>query len=460
MSRINNISRGRCFKKRDSHVARINKLSMKILLVEDDDGAASVLKNTLAEHDYLVDVAMDGQAGLSLAEASAYDLVLLDVMLPKLDGLEFCRQLRDRKNDIPILLLTALDTSNSKVIGLDAGADDYLVKPFDTNELLARIRALIRRGSLARSSVIEIGNLKIDFSSCRVSCNGQLLHLTAKEYALLGLFSRNSHRIFSQSLLIDHLWLSEEIPLENTVRTHIKTLRRKLKQAGADGLIETVYGLGYRLKIGEGEVKQSTAAMVTPAQGDAITIAAKEQTQLPKSSSLTAIWERFKPKYRSRVTVLEAAIKTLSTDALTAELRQQVQHEAHLLVGSLGSFGLAEASRLSREIEQIFRAEVKPSGEQIERLEQLVVALRQEVERPSATSEPPAEDNTIVKQQRRMLIVDSDIQLGNQLIKEATIWGIQAFVATNVTQVQDAIAQNARMWCCSIYILTVQPRMV
>lgn len=146
---------------------------MKILLVEDDEGAAEGLKNTLADQHYLVDLAMDGQAGLYLAEAFVYDLVLLDVMLPKLDGLEFCRQLRSHRNNTPVLLLTALDNSTSKVIGLDAGADDYLVKPFDTNELLARIRALIRRGSSALSSVIEVENLRLDSSSCRVSCNGK-----------------------------------------------------------------------------------------------------------------------------------------------------------------------------------------------------------------------------------------------------------------------------------------------
>jgi DNA-binding response OmpR family regulator len=113
---------------------------MKILLVEDDEGAAEVLKNTLTEQHYLVDLALDGQTGLYLAEAFAYELVLLDVMLPKLDGLEFCRQLRQSRKDTPVLLLTALDNSTSKVIGLDAGADDYVVKPFDNNELLARIR--------------------------------------------------------------------------------------------------------------------------------------------------------------------------------------------------------------------------------------------------------------------------------------------------------------------------------
>lgn len=120
---------------------------MKILLVEDDEGTAEVLKNALIGQHYLVDLAMDGQTGLSLAEAFAYDLVLLDVMLPKLDGLKFCRQLRAQRARTPVLLLTAQDSSTSKIIGLDAGADDYVVKPFDINELLARIRALIRRGS-------------------------------------------------------------------------------------------------------------------------------------------------------------------------------------------------------------------------------------------------------------------------------------------------------------------------
>ena len=224
---------------------------MKILLVEDDRGVAELLQAIFAMQHYIVDLAMDGQAGLSLAETFSYDLVVLDIMLPKLDGIEFCRQLRSHRNNTPILFLTALDTSISKVTGLDAGANDYLTKPFDTDELLARIRALIRQGSLSQSSVIEVGSLKLDSSSCRVSCDGQLLHLTAKEYNLLELLLRNNHKIFSQRLLLDYLWVAEEIPSENTVRAHIKTLRRKLKQAGADGLIETVYGLGYRIKLGE-----------------------------------------------------------------------------------------------------------------------------------------------------------------------------------------------------------------
>jgi diguanylate cyclase (GGDEF)-like protein len=207
-------------------------------------------------------------------------------------------------------------------------------------------------------------------------------------------------------------------------------------------LIETVYGLGYRLRLGEDEVKNQPAAAVRsqPTSIDSVTAGERSQPQI--SSALTALWERFKPKYSAHVTVLEQAIKALVAGALTEEMGQQAKAEAHLLIGSLASFGFTEASRLSREIEQIFRAGVKFSGDQVERLEQLVIALRQELERPSAISEPPVPQNTSVKQQRRMLIVANDVQLGKQLIKEAPIWGINALVATNITQVQDAIARK------------------
>jgi len=412
---------------------------MKILLVEDDQGTAEVLRNTLTNQHYLVDLAMDGQAGLSLAEAFAYDLVVLDVMLPKLGGIEFCRRLRNYKNDTPVLLLTALDSSTSKVIGLDAGADDYLVKPVETDELLARIRALLRRRSPALSSVIEAGNLRLDSSSCRVTCNGQLLHLTAKEYALLELFLRKRHRIFSQRLLLEYLWSSEEIPLENTVRAHVKTLRQKLKQAGADELIETVYGLGYRLKLREDEVKHQATVHSQLVESNSITTGVQPQPQIP--SALTTIWERFQPQYRDHVTVLEQAIAALLTDTLTAELKKQAQQKAHLLIGSLASFGLAEASRLCREIELFFRAGVKQSRSQAKRVEQLVVALRQELERPGATLKPSASESTTVKQQSRLLIVDTDPQLGEQLVSEAIVWGIQVEVVT-LTKARSAIARK------------------
>lgn len=410
---------------------------MKILLVEDDEGTAEVLKNALVGQHYLVDLAMDGQAGLSLAEAFAYDLVLLDVTLPKLDGLKFCRQLRDHRNCTPVLLLTAHDSSTSKITGLDAGADDYVVKPFDIDELLARIRALMRRGSSTLSSVIESGKLRLDSDSCRVTYDEQLLHLTPKEYALLELFLRKSHRIFSQSSLLDHLWSFEETRSQNTVRVHIKGLRQKLKQAGADGLIETVYGLGYRFKLGESEVK-SQAAATQPTPIDSVT--ALEQPQQQLSLAVSTIWERFKQKYSDRVTVLEQAIMALLEGTLTEELEQQALKEAHMLAGSLGSFGLAEASRISREIQQIFRAGVRQSQAGVGRLSQLVVALRQELEQSPDTGEPPAQSSVL--QQPRLLIVDDDEELAFRLISEAKVWGIEALVAANLNKAREAIARN------------------
>lgn len=411
---------------------------MKILLVEDDEGTAEILRTTLREQHYLVDLALDGQAGLEMADAFTYDLILLDVMLPKLDGLDFCRQLRDRKDRTPVLLLTVLESNTSKIMGLEAGADDYVVKPFDPHELLARIRALLRRGSSALSSIIEAGKIALDCSSCRVTCDGQLLHLTAKEYALLELLLRNSHRIFSQQALLEHLWLFEEIPSENTLRTHIKTLRRKLKQAGADA-IETVHGLGYRLKLGEDEVKSQAAATAHAPSAAIATVTTVGQPRQQIVPARAAIWERYKHNYSDRIETLEQTIATLERGELTPELGQQACGEAHLLIGALASFGFTEASRICRQIEQIFRAGVESSLEA--RLAQLVAALRQELELPAPTRELPERSLATVKQQSRLLIIDNDTQLGEQLISEATIWGIQAELIT-LTAARKAIAQN------------------
>jgi two-component system, OmpR family, response regulator len=222
---------------------------MRILLVEDDDRIAQALAEALTDRYYTVDVAADGEAGWDFAQACPYDLIVLDIMLPKLDGISLCQRLRSFGFKMPVLMLTARDTSTDKVIGLDAGADDYVVKPFDLPELSARIRALLRRGNSTLPPVLEWEQLRLDPSKCEVAYAGKLLHLTPKEYSLLGLFLRNSGRVFSRREIIDHLWSFEDPPSEETVKVHLKELRKKLKAVGAPAnLIETVYGLGYRLK--------------------------------------------------------------------------------------------------------------------------------------------------------------------------------------------------------------------
>lgn len=222
---------------------------MRILLVEDDAGFAEALAEALSDQWYVVDVASDGEAGWMQAQAMDYDLMLLDVMLPKLDGISLCQRLRAKGYSNPILMITARDTSYDKVSGLDAGADDYVVKPIDLPELLARVRALLRRGMSSTSPVLEWGGLKLDPSTYDVSYDNKPLRLTPKEYALLELFLRSGRRVLSRSLLIEHIWSLESPPTEDTVKAHVKSLRNKLKTVGAPhDLIETVHGLGYRLK--------------------------------------------------------------------------------------------------------------------------------------------------------------------------------------------------------------------
>ena len=222
---------------------------MKILLVEDDVSLAEALMEALTDQRYVVDAVNDGEAGWAQTQAIDYDLILLDVMLPKLDGISLCQRLRTHNYNSPILMMTARDTSADKVTGLDAGADDYVVKPIDLPELLARVRALLRRGMTSASPVLEWGGLKLDPSTYEVTYNNQPLHLTPKEYSLLELFLRSGRRVLSRSLLIEHIWSLEAPPSEDTVKAHIKSLRNKLKHVSApNDLIETVHGLGYRLK--------------------------------------------------------------------------------------------------------------------------------------------------------------------------------------------------------------------
>lgn len=219
------------------------------MLVEDDVQLAEALAEALTDQRYVIDVVNDGEAAWAQVRAVEYDLILLDVMLPKLDGVSLCRRVRSHGYTTPILLMTARDTSTDKVTGLDAGADDYVVKPVDLPELLARIRALLRRGSTSSPPVLEWCGLKLDPSSYEVTYLDQPLRLTPKEYALLELFMRNGRRVLTRSLIIEHVWSYEAPPSKDTVKAHVKSLRNKLKAVGTpDNLIETIHSIGYRLR--------------------------------------------------------------------------------------------------------------------------------------------------------------------------------------------------------------------
>ncbi|MGB3557131.1 MAG: response regulator transcription factor [Geitlerinemataceae cyanobacterium] len=222
---------------------------MRILLVEDDPQLAEALSEALNDRHYVVDVVGDGEAAWFQAQVLEYDLMLLDVMLPKMSGFELCRRLRDKGFPTPILMLTARDTSGDKVTGLDSGADDYIVKPFDFPEFLARVRALLRRGQPSASPILECGELRLNPVTYHATYYDRPLKLTPKEYALLELLLRNGQRVLTRSAILEHAWSLEDPPTEETVKAHIKGLRHKLKAVDAiQDPIETVRGVGYRLR--------------------------------------------------------------------------------------------------------------------------------------------------------------------------------------------------------------------
>ena len=236
---------------------------MKILLIDDDDFTGDLLTRSLAEYHYVVDTVKDGEMGWTYGSTFDYDLIILDIKLPKLDGISLCQRFRAEGYTTPILLLTAQNTTTAKVNALDAGADDYVVKPFDIAELSARIRALLRRSSANPFPLLTWGDLLLNPSSCEVTYNAQPLALTTKEYELLELFMRESQHVFSTNEILGRLWSSEEFPSEATVRSHIRRVRHKLVTAGAPSdFIATVHGRGYFLKAG-GEAQQGTIMLNT-----------------------------------------------------------------------------------------------------------------------------------------------------------------------------------------------------
>lgn len=218
---------------------------MKILVVEDDELMADVLVHGLREESHKVDLAGDGRVALRLTGDTAFDLILLDVMLPGISGLEVAKQLRLRGNSVPVLMLTARDARSDIVTGLDAGADDYLTKPFSFMELLARIRALQRRTAARPKNVVEFEDLVLDINSFRAFRGGQEIYLSVTEFRLLELLVRNPGRVLSRRAILDALWSNRRDVGENTVEAFVRLLRKKIEDGTAKKLIHTHRGFGY-----------------------------------------------------------------------------------------------------------------------------------------------------------------------------------------------------------------------
>ncbi|WP_031518344.1 response regulator transcription factor [Streptomyces sp. NRRL F-5123] len=220
---------------------------MRLLVVDDDDAVRRSLAHALTRDGYEVTVAVDGAAALASLAAGRQDAVVLDILMPEPNGLEVCRRLRARGDRTPILMLTARDLVDDRVAGLDAGADDYLAKPFALEELRARIRALLRRSG-ADQEVLRFADLEMDTAACRVTRGGRALELTRTEYALLELFLRNPRRVLSRSLIFDSVWGYDFGPSSNALWVYVSYLRGKLEADGGPRLVQTVRGLGYVLR--------------------------------------------------------------------------------------------------------------------------------------------------------------------------------------------------------------------
>jgi heavy metal response regulator len=221
---------------------------MRLLVVEDEKKVASFIKQGLEEEGYAVDAALDGEKGLEMALDGVHDLIILDISLPKMNGLQVLKKLRQQKVNTPVLLLTVRATIEDKVLGLDAGADDYLTKPFAFQELVARVRALMRRRAEADPALLQVADLILDPARRVVSRGGEKIELTAKEFALLEYFMRNRGRVLTRTLMIEHVWSYDFDTMTNIVDVYVNYLRKKIDSGREPKLIHTVRGVGYVLK--------------------------------------------------------------------------------------------------------------------------------------------------------------------------------------------------------------------
>ena len=339
---------------------------MRILVVDDDEILVEIVKDSLEQQRHIIDIAEDGLIAWDYVETGEYELVILDIDLPELDGVSLCKKIRSRSYTIPILLMTAKNATQDRILGLDAGADDYLTKPLNLDELNARVRALSRRGVVIPNTVLDVGGLTLDPSSCEVSYQQQPIKLTAKEYSLLELFLRNPTRVFSRSQILDKIWTFDDPPLEESVKAHIKGLRKKLKKAGVIDWIENVYGMGYRLNP---MVDQSSPQKENVSPSGVNTVAEEFEQKMEQ------VWLKYQPKMAERLNILKNAAINLQQDQLSTQMHYAAERAAHKLAGVLGMLSREQGTEIARKIETLLQDNQILNHEQQDQFISLVTDL-------------------------------------------------------------------------------------
>ena len=419
---------------------------MKILLVEDDLHSAAILLQLLAESHYTIDAVADAKTAWQYVETYDYDLIILDVMLPDSNGLGLCAKLRNEGYTTPVLLLTAKDSTSDRVMGLEAGADDYVVKPYHFQELVARIRALLRRYHEGDTLIQEFGweGLRLDLKTNTVTYKQQPLRLTQKEYGLLEIFLRHPQQIFSRSALIDQVWSAGEFPSEEAVTTHIKGLRQKLKAAGLQtDPIETLYGLGYRLKSAPAQANAEPVVISPLADKPVIN---KDISPLDKAriqEVIAVMAQKLIASLPEMIAMFRQVAIALAQDELGADLRYEGYMQAHRLIGSLGSLGFPEGSAIARQLEVMLHRDFSLSIFDAELLQQLVAKLEEVTLNPSP---PIAAEPTILLSDYSplplLLIVDDDVRFIQEIQLEAGTWGMRVQAAVDLKTAREKIAKE------------------
>jgi DNA-binding response OmpR family regulator len=419
---------------------------LKILLVEDDLHSAAILLQLLAESHYTIDAVADAKTAWQYVETYDYDLIILDVMLPDSNGLGLCAKLRNEGYTTPVLLLTAKDSTSDRVMGLEAGADDYVVKPYHFQELVARIRALLRRYHESDTLIQEFGweGLRLDLKTNTVTYKQQPLRLTQKEYGLLEIFLRHPQQIFSRSALIDQVWSAGEFPSEEAVTTHIKGLRQKLKAAGLQtDPIETLYGLGYRLKAAPVQANAEPVVISPLADKPVINKDISPLDKVRIQEVIAVMAQKLIASLPETIAMFQQLAIALAQDELGADLRYEGYMQAHRLIGSLGSLGFPEGSAIARQLEVMLHHDFSLSIFDAELLQQLVTKLEEVTLNPSP---PIAAEPTIFLSDYSplplLLIVDDDVRFIQEIQLEAGTWGMRVQATVDLKTAREKIAKE------------------